>query len=158
MGQPGLTLLRRVGQINPESLDEYIASGGFVALRKAFEMGPAAVVREMIESKLVGRGGAAFPCGQKWQSILSAGLPRYLICNGDESEPGTFKDRVLMEGDPYALIESMIIAGFVTGCEQGYLYIRGEYPLARRRLEHAIRECRAQSFLGDHHSGRWSAF
>ena len=149
MGQPGLTLLRRVGQINPESLDEYIASGGFMALRKAFEMGPAAVVREMTESKLVGRGGAAFPCGQKWQSILSTALPRYLICNADESEPGTFKDRVLMEGDPYALIESMIIAGFATGCEQGYLYIRGEYPLARRRLERAIRECRAKSFLGD---------
>ncbi len=148
IGQPGLTLLRRVGQINPESLDEYRASGGFTALRRALEMGPAAVVREVIESKLVGRGGAAFPCGQKWQSILSTALPRYLICNADESEPGTFKDRVLMEGDPYALIESMIIAGFATGCEQGYLYIRGEYPLARRRLEHAIRECRAQSLLG----------
>ena len=149
MGQPGLTLLRRVGQINPESLGDHIASGGFMALRKAFEMGPAAVVREVTESKLVGRGGAAFACGQKWQSILSAELPRYLICNADESEPGTFKDRVLMEGDPFALIESMIIAGFATGCEQGYLYIRGEYPLARRRLEHAIRECRAHSFLGD---------
>jgi NADH-quinone oxidoreductase subunit F len=148
MGQPGLTLLRRVGQINPERLDEYVASGGFMALRRAFEMGPAWVVREVIESKLVGRGGAAFPCGQKWQSILSTTLPRYLICNADESEPGTFKDRVLMEGDPFALIESMIIAGFATGCEQGYLYIRGEYPLARRRLEHAIRECRAQSLLG----------
>jgi NADH-quinone oxidoreductase subunit F len=148
MGQPGLTLLRRVGQINPESLDEYIASGGFVALRRAFEMGSTAVVREMTESKLVGRGGAAFPCGQKWQSILSTTLPRYLICNADESEPGTFKDRVLMEGDPYALIESMIIAAFATGCEQGYLYIRGEYPLARRRLDHAIRNCRAKSFLG----------
>ncbi len=148
MGQPGLTLLRRVGQINPESLDEYGAAGGFTALRRAFEMGPAAVVREVTESKLVGRGGAAFPCGQKWQSILSTTLPRYLICNADESEPGTFKDRVLMEGDPYALIESMIIAAFATGCEQGYLYIRGEYPLARRRLEHAIRECRAQSLLG----------
>ena len=148
MGQPGLTLLRRVGQINPERLDEYVASGGFMALRHAFEMGPAWVVREVIESKLVGRGGAAFPCGQKWQSILSTTLPRYLICNADESEPGTFKDRVLMEGDPFALIESMIIAGFATGCEQAYLYIRGEYPLARRRLEHAIRECRAQSLLG----------
>jgi NADH-quinone oxidoreductase subunit F len=147
MGQPGLTLLRRVGQINPESLDDYRAFGGFVALRRAFEMGSAAVVREVIESKLVGRGGAAFPCGQKWQSILSTTLPRYLICNADESEPGTFKDRVLMEGDPFALIESMIIAGFATGCEQGYLYVRGEYPLARRRLEHAIRQCRAQSLL-----------
>ncbi|MGH9546797.1 MAG: NAD(P)H-dependent oxidoreductase subunit E [Terriglobales bacterium] len=158
MGQPGLTLLRRVGQINPESLDEYIASGGFLALRRAFEMGSAAVVREMIESKLVGRGGAAFPCGQKWQSILSAALPRYLICNADESEPGTFKDRVLMEGDPYALVESMIIAGFATGCEQGYLYIRGEYPLARRRLEQAIRDYRARSFLGNDILGAGARF
>lgn len=148
MGQPGLKLLRRVGSIDPESLDAYLASGGFVALRRAIEMGSAAVIREVIESKLVGRGGAAFPCGQKWNSILSAAQPRYLICNADESEPGTFKDRVLMEGDPYALIESMIIAGFATGCEQGYLYIRGEYPLARRRLEQAIRECRTWSFLG----------
>ncbi len=148
MGQPGLTLLRRVGQINPESLDQYRAADGFLALRRAIEMGPALVVREMIESKLVGRGGAAFPCGQKWQSILSTTLPRYLVCNADESEPGTFKDRVLMEGDPYALIESMIIAGFATGCKQGYLYIRGECPLARRRLEHAIGDCREQSLLG----------
>jgi NADH-quinone oxidoreductase subunit F len=147
-GQAGLKLLRRVGQIDPESLDEYRASGGFMALRRAVEMGPVAVIREVIESKLVGRGGAAFPCGQKWNSILSAALPRYLICNADESEPGTFKDRVLMEGDPYALIESMIIAGFATGCEQGYIYIRGEYPLARRRLEHAIGECRTRAFLG----------
>lgn len=148
MGQSGLTLLRRVGQINPESLADYRSSGGFLALPRAFEMGPVAVVHEMIESKLVGRGGAAFPCGQKWNSILSTPLPRYLICNADESEPGTFKDRVLMEGDPYALIESMIIAGFATGCEQGYLYIRGEYPVARRRLAHAISECRTQSLLG----------
>ncbi len=148
MGQPGLTLLRRAGLINPESLDEYRASGGFLALRRALEMGSGAVIREVIESKLVGRGGAAFPCGQKWQSILNTALPRHLICNADESEPGTFKDRILMEGDPYALIESMIVAGFATGCERGYLYLRGEYPLARRRLEQAIRECRAQSLLG----------
>ena len=133
-------MLRRIGPINPDSLDEYRATGGFLALRRAFEIGPGAVVREVVESKLVGRGGAAFPCGQKWNSILTAARPRYLVCNADESEPGTFKDRVLMEGDPYAVIESMIIAAFATGCEQGYLYLRGEYPLARQRLEHAIRE------------------
>jgi NADH-quinone oxidoreductase subunit F len=148
LGQPGLKLLRRIAQINPESLDDYRAAGGFLALRRAFEMGPGAVVREVVESKLVGRGGAAFPCGQKWNSILTAPRPRYLVCNADESEPGTFKDRVLMEGDPYAVIESMIIAAFATGCEQGYLYIRGEYPLAQRRLEHAISECRTRGFLG----------
>jgi NADH-quinone oxidoreductase subunit F len=158
LGQPGLKLLRRIGQVNPESLDEYRATGGFLALRRAFEMGPGGVVREVVESKLVGRGGAAFPCGQKWNSILTAARPRYLVCNADESEPGTFKDRVLMEGDPYALIESMIITAFATGCEAGYLYIRGEYPLARRRLEHAISECRTRGFLGDNILGHGVRF
>jgi NADH-quinone oxidoreductase subunit F len=149
MGQPGLTLLRRVGQIDPWSLDDYRAAGGFLALRRAFELGPDRVIDEVIEAKLVGRGGAAFPTGQKWRGMRSAPLPRYLVCNADESEPGTFKDRVLMEGDPYSLIESMIIAGFATGCERGYLYIRGEYPLATDLLGNAIRRCRERGFLGD---------
>ncbi|MEA2558647.1 MAG: NADH-quinone oxidoreductase subunit [Acidobacteriota bacterium] len=148
MGQPGLTLLRRIGQIDPWSLDDYRAAGGFLALRRAFEMGPDRVIGEVIEAKLVGRGGAAFPTGQKWLGMRSAPLPRYLVCNADESEPGTFKDRVLMEGDPYSLIESMIIAGFATGCERGYLYIRGEYPLATDLLDNAIRRCRERGFLG----------
>ncbi len=149
MGQPGLTLLRRIGQIDPWSLDDYRAAGGFLALRRAFEMGPDRVIGEVIEAKLVGRGGAAFPTGQKWLGMRSAPLPRYLVCNADESEPGTFKDRVLMEGDPYSLIESMIIAGFATGCERGYLYIRGEYPLATDLLDNAIRRCRERGFLGE---------
>ena len=148
-GQPGLTLLRRIGRIDPTSLDDYRAAGGFLALRRAFEMGPAAVVREVAESKLVGRGGAAFPTGVKWQGARSATLPRYLVCNADESEPGTFKDRVLMEHDPFSLVEAMTIAGFATGCERGYLYIRGEYPLARARLEYAIERCRERGFLGE---------
>src|SRR6266545_3696806 len=148
-GQPGLTLLSRVGQIDPMSLDEYRAAGGFLALRRAIEMGPDRVVREVIDSKLVGRGGAAFPTGQKWLGARSAPLPRYLICNADESEPGTFKDRVLMEHDPFSLIEAMTIAGFATGCERGYLYIRGEYPLATERLENAIRRCYERGFLGE---------
>jgi NADH-quinone oxidoreductase subunit F len=111
-------------------------------------MGPEQVVREVIDAKLLGRGGAAFPTGQKWLSVRSAPLPRYLVCNADESEPGTFKDRVLMEGDPFALVEAMTIAGFATGCEQGYLYIRGEYPLAAARLDHALRLCRDRGLLG----------
>jgi NADH-quinone oxidoreductase subunit F len=148
-GQPGLTLLRRVGRVDPTSLDDYRAAGGFLALRRAFEMGPAGVVREVVESKLVGRGGAAFPTGVKWQGARSATLPRYLVCNADESEPGTFKDRVLMEHDPFSLVEAMTIAGFATGCERGYLYIRGEYPLARARLEYAIERCRERGFLGE---------
>jgi NADH-quinone oxidoreductase subunit F len=149
VGQPGLKLLSRVGRIDPTSLDDYRAAGGFLALRRAFEMGPAAVVREVVESKLVGRGGAAFPTGVKWQGARSAALPRYLVCNADESEPGTFKDRVLMENDPFALIEAMTIAGFATGCEKGYLYLRGEYPLALARIENAIHRCRERGFLGD---------
>jgi len=149
MGNPDLVLLRRVGRVDPLSLDDYRAAGGFLALRRAFEMGPERVVREVIDSKLVGRGGAAFPTGQKWLGVRSAPLPRYLICNADESEPGTFKDRVLLEGDPYSLIEAMTIAGFATGCEKGYLYIRGEYPLATERLANAIRRCRERGLLGD---------
>jgi len=147
-GAPGLRLLSRIGRVDPESLDDYRAAGGFLALRRAFEMGPERVVREVIESRLVGRGGAAFPTGQKWQGVRSAPLPRYLVCNADESEPGTFKDRVLMEGDPFALVEAMTIAGFATGCETGYLYLRGEYPLAAARLAHAIRLCRDRGLLG----------
>jgi NADH-quinone oxidoreductase subunit F len=147
-GDPALVLLARIGRIDPESLDDYRAAGGFLALRRAIEMGPEAVVREVTDAKLVGRGGAAFPTGLKWQGALSAPLPRYLICNADESEPGTFKDRVLMEHDPYALVEAMTIAGFATGCEKGYLYIRGEYPLATARLENAIRRAHERGFLG----------
>jgi NADH-quinone oxidoreductase subunit F len=147
--QPGLKLLARVGQVDPTSLDDYRAAGGFLALRRAFEMGPAAVVKEVVEAKLVGRGGAAFPTGVKWQGARSTALPRYLICNADESEPGTFKDRVLMEHDPFSLIEAMTIAGFATGCETGYLYLRGEYPLAQARIENALQRCRDRGFLGD---------
>ncbi len=148
-GQPGLKLLARVGRVDPTSLDDYRAAGGFLALRRAFEMGPAAVVKEVVEAKLVGRGGAAFPTGVKWQGARSTALPRYLICNADESEPGTFKDRVLMEHDPFALIEAMTIAGFATGCEKGYLYLRGEYPLALARIANALQRCRDRGFLGD---------
>jgi NADH-quinone oxidoreductase subunit F len=146
--EPGLRLLSRVGRVDPASLDDYRAAGGFLALRRAFEMGPEQVVREVIDAKLLGRGGAAFPTGQKWLSVRSAPLPRYLVCNADESEPGTFKDRVLMEGDPFALVEAMAIAGFATGCEAGYLYVRGEYPLAAERLGNAIRLCRDRGLLG----------
>jgi NADH-quinone oxidoreductase subunit F len=149
LGRPGLTLLGRIGHVNPESLDDYRASGGFQALRRALEIGPSAIIREVTASKLVGRGGAAFPTGQKWNSVRLNPAPRYLVCNADESEPGTFKDRVILEGDPYALIESMTIAAHATACEHGYIYIRGEYSLAARRMEHAIRQCRSRGFLGE---------
>jgi NADH-quinone oxidoreductase subunit F len=124
--------------------------GGFNSLRRALELGPEGVTREVLDSKLVGRGGAAFPMGRKWESVAKAPVhPHYLVCNADESEPGTFKDRVLMEADPFALIEAMTIAGYATGCEKGYLYIRGEYPLARKRLENAIEHARTDGMLGD---------
>jgi NADH-quinone oxidoreductase subunit F len=107
------------------------------------------VIREVTESKLMGRGGAAFPTGRKWDAVARQPIrPHYLICNADESEPGTFKDRAIMEGDPFALVESMTIAAYATGCEVGFLYVRGEYPLAIERLQHAIDTAEARGLLG----------
>ncbi|MGW2233922.1 NADH-ubiquinone oxidoreductase-F iron-sulfur binding region domain-containing protein [Streptomyces sp. NPDC001759] len=158
-GDPGLTLLGRVGVVDPSSLDDYRAHGGYTALRRAFELGPAGVIREVSDSGLVGRGGAAFPTGRKWQATASQpDHPHYLVCNADESEPGTFKDRVLMEGDPYALVEAMTVAGYAVGAHRGYLYLRGEYPRALRRLEHAVAQARARGFLGDDVLGQGYAF
>src|ERR1700752_4143977 len=114
------------------------------------DMGAEAVIAEVTASKLVGRGGAAFPTGRKWEAVRTQpARPHYLVCNADESEPGTFKDRILMEGNPFALVEAMTIAGFATGCEQGYLYIRGEYPHAKERLTGAITQARTRGFLGE---------
>jgi NADH-quinone oxidoreductase subunit F len=145
-----LYLLRRVGRIDPENLDSYRASGGYNALRRAFDIGPVEVIREVDDSKVVGRGGAAFPMGRKLGDVARApARPHYLICNADESEPGTFKDRVLMEGDPFALIESMTIAGYAAGCAKGYIYVRGEYPLALERMQNAIDQAKRRGFLGD---------
>jgi NADH-quinone oxidoreductase subunit F len=142
-------LLVRAGVADPESLDAYQEHGGQTALRRALELGPAGVVREVTEAKLVGRGGAAFPTGRKWEAVARAPEhPHYVICNADESEPGTFKDRVLMESDPFAVLEAMTIAGFATGSELGYLYIRGEYPLATARLQLAIEVLRSKRWLG----------
>ena len=144
-----LRLLRRVGVVDPTSLDSYRSEEGFDALRIAVEMGPEGVIRELKEAKLMGRGGAAFPTGVKWEAVASqASRPHYFICNADESEPGTFKDRVLMEHDPFALIEAMTIAGYTTASEHGSIYIRGEYPLAEARLRHAIDEARERGYLG----------
>jgi NADH-quinone oxidoreductase subunit F len=148
-GDPSLRLLRRVGAVDPESLDGYRRLGGYTALRLALELGPEGVLREVADSRLVGRGGAAFPMGRKWDAVARApSRPHYLVCNADESEPGTFKDRVVMEADPFAIVEAMTIAAYATGCEQGYIYIRGEYPLARRRIEEALAQCRARGLLG----------
>jgi NADH-quinone oxidoreductase subunit F len=154
-GDPSLRLLRRVDSVDPESLDSYRANGGYLALRRAFELGPEGVIREVSDAKLMGRGGAAFPTGRKWDAVARQPVrPHYLICNADESEPGTFKDRVLMEGDPYSLVEAMTIAAYATGCEQGFIYLRGEYPLAHERLQRAIDTARARGLLGRDISGQ----
>ncbi|GAB2517180.1 NAD(P)H-dependent oxidoreductase subunit E [Nocardiopsis aegyptia] len=149
-GSSDHVLLRRIGRVDPLSLDDYRAEGGYSALREALRMGPAGVLREVSDSGLVGRGGAAFPTGRKWQATASQpDRPHYLVCNADESEPGTFKDRVIMEGDPFSLIEAMTIAGYAIGARTGYLYIRGEYPRALRHLENAITVARERDLLGD---------
>ena len=148
-GDPGLRLLARCGTVDPTSLDAYRAAGGYEALTKARAMGPLGVIDEVTASGLVGRGGAAFPTGRKWAAVASqAATPHYLVCNADESEPGTFKDRALLEEDPFAIVEAMTIAGLATGAERGYLYLRGEYPLARERLATAIDEARTANLLG----------
>jgi len=146
-----LRLLRRIAAgVDPESLDAYLQQGGYTALERARELGPEAVVRAISDSKLLGRGGAAFPTGAKWEAVArQPARPHYLVCNADESEPGTFKDRVLMESDPFALLEAMTIAAHATGCEHGFIYVRAEYPLAHARLENAMAQLRALGLLGD---------
>lgn len=145
-----LTLLRRIGRVDPDSLDSYVGAGGFEVLAKARDMGAEAVVEELKRSNLRGRGGAAFPIGIKWEGVRNAAGPeKYVIANGDESEPGTFKDRLLMEGDPFAVIEAMALYGFGTGATHGFIYVRGEYPTAEKRLRSAIDQSRSAGYLDD---------
>ena len=152
-------LLRRVGVADPDSIDSYVEHGGFKALRRAIELGPEAVIQQVTEAKLLGRGGAAFPTGRKWDSVAKAtARPHYLVCNADESEPGTFKDRVLMEGDPFAVVEAMTIAGLAGACEKSFLYVRAEYPRARRRIENAVAQARSRGMLGADVAGSGLAF
>ena len=148
-GDPALVLLRRVGVVDPDSLDDYRVHGGYAALRQAVALGPSGVLRELGDSGLVGRGGAAFPTGRKWSAVASQpSRPKYVVANADESEPGTFKDRVVMERDPFALVEATTIGGFAVGAERGYIYMRGEYPEARRRVASAIDQAYRRGYLG----------
>jgi NADH-quinone oxidoreductase subunit F len=160
-GSPNLRLLRRIGKTDAAGLDNYRAHNGYEALRMALDLGPEGVIREISDSGLVGRGGAAFPTARKWEALHAQrhlGRPHYVICNADESEPGTFKDRILMEGDPYAVVEGMTIAAVATGAERGYIYLRGEYPLAAERLSHAIHVARKNGLLGENILGRGLRF
>ena len=149
-GAAGLRLLARIGVVDPGSLDDYRAHDGFRALERARAIGPMQVVDEVTAANLVSRGGAAFPTGRKWAAVATqTAQPHYLVCNADESEPGTFSNRVLMEGDPFAVVESIAIASLASGASKAYVYIRGEYPVAETRLLHAIAASHAAGLLGE---------
>src|SRR5262249_23524269 len=137
-GQPQLRLLRRIGRIDPTNIDDYRHLGGYESLRTALDLGAEGVLRELLDSRLQGRGGAAFPTGKKSEALhtqIPLGKTHYLVYNADESEPGTFKDRIVMEGDPFSVIEGMSILALVTGARKGFIYVRGEYPLAAETLQ-----------------------
>jgi len=155
----GLQLLLRIGVVDPTRLDAYRAAGGYQVLQAAIGMGRDGVIDELVRSELRGRGGAAFPIGLKWRGVAAApGDEKYIIANGDESEPGTFKDRILMEGDPFAVVEAMTIAGYATGATMGYVYVRGEYPVAERRLRGAVAQARGEGLLGGNIAGAGFSF
>src|SRR5690606_22562472 len=148
-------LTRHIGTFKPTDLPRHLISGAFKGLEQALtRMTPDQIIGVIKDSKLVGRGGAAFPTGLKWQFTRAAkGSPKYVICNADESEPGTFKDRVLMEGDPFYILEGMAICGYAVGASKGIIFIRGEYPHARRVLQEAIDKCYKVSLLGENIMG-----
>ena len=144
-------VLERAGLIDPASLEDYIMHGGYEALGKVLsELTPPQVIEEVKRSGLRGRGGAGFPAGTKWGFVAKENNPKkYVICNADESEPGTFKDRVILEGDPFSIIEAMSIAAYAVGADEGYIYVRGEYALAQERLRHAIQIAEEAGLLGN---------
>jgi formate dehydrogenase iron-sulfur subunit len=149
----------RVGLTDPRSLDDYLAHGGYRGLAAALAMPPADIVAKVTASGLRGRGGAAFPAGIKWKTVQGAkGPQKYIVCNADEGDSGTFSDRMLMEGDPFVLIEGMTIAGIAVGADRGYIYLRWEYPEAHGALEAAIEAARAAGYLGNDVRGSGKAF
>ncbi len=151
---PGTTLLSR----QATSLEAFEKNGGYAALSHSIAIGPEQILSEITTSGLRGRGGAAFPAGIKWNAVAGEEGDKFVICNADESEPGTFKDRVLMETDPFGLIEALTIAGYAVGARRGYIYIRGEYPIAHARLAEAIDEARAAGYLGEDVAGSGFTF
>ncbi len=149
----------RAGVIDPVSLDDYLATDGYTGLKRAIELSPQAIVDEVKESGLRGRGGAAFPTGIKWQTVLGAqSAQKYIVCNADEGDSGTFADRLQMEADPFGLIEGMTIAGLAVGATQGYIYLREEYPHAHEILDEAIAIAEQNNYLGDNVLGSGNAF
>ena len=149
----------RCGIVDPASLADYAAHGGLAGLRRALAMAPADIVREVTDSGLRGRGGAGFPTGIKWKTVLEAEGPRkYVVCNADEGDSGTYADRMLMEGDPFLLVEGMAIAGLAVGAEKGFVYVRSEYPHAFRRMQQAIVTARDGGLLGPDLLGSGRAF
>nr|WP_297886263.1 NADH-quinone oxidoreductase subunit NuoF [uncultured Blautia sp.] len=150
LNQQTRIVLENCGQIDAESIDEYIAAGGFQAMARAFfDMTPQDVIDEVTKSGLRGRGGAGFPAGKKWGQVArQKETTRYVVCNGDEGDPGAFMDGSVMEGDPYKMIEGMVIAAYAVGAENGYIYVRAEYPLSVQRLRMAIEQAEAYGLLG----------
>ncbi len=144
-------VLERAGIIDPESIDDYIIHDGYQALAKVItEMSPEEIFSTLEKAGLRGRGGAGFPTGTKWRFVSKAhGPKKYVICNADESEPGTFKDRLILEGDPHSIIEALTIAAYAVGADEGYVYIRGEYNIARERVTKAISQAKEMGFLGE---------
>ncbi|HHN64993.1 MAG TPA: NADH-quinone oxidoreductase subunit F, partial [Nitrospirae bacterium] len=152
-------LLKDIDRPETASVSGYEASGGYQALRKAFELEPKAIIEEVKKSGLRGRGGAGFPTGMKWDfASRDPKFPKYLLCNADEGEPGTFKDRPILEKNPHLLIEGMIISAYALQTERGYIYLRGEYPHAREVLEKAISEAYEAGYLGEDILGKGFRF
>src|SRR5215831_4277206 len=149
----------RLGIVDPSSLDDYLAHGGYAGLDAALALAPADIVRKITDSGLRGRGGAAFPTGIKWKTVLDQpATPKFIACNADEGDSGTFSDRMLMEGDPFSLIEGMTIAGIAVGATQGYIYLRVEYPHAARALAKALAIARERGYLGHDLRGSGKSF
>jgi len=150
LGRQTRVVLRNCGLIDPEDIEDYIATGGYEALSRALQRRPEELIREIKNAGLRGRGGAGFPTGIKWEAVArAAGPEKYVICNADEGEPGTFKDRLILEGDTHKLIEGMLLAGYAVGAHKGYVYIRGEYVLSIARMERAIAQAREYGLLGE---------
>jgi formate dehydrogenase iron-sulfur subunit len=149
----------RLGLVDPQDIDDYLSHGGYLGLEAALSLSPREIVQRITDSGLRGRGGAAFPTGIKWNTVLEQpAAQKYIACNADEGDSGTFADRMLMEGDPFALIEGMTIAGIAVGATQGYIYLRIEYPHAARTLEAALEQARERGYLGDDVLGSGKTF